>query len=318
MFIVRPNRCRRESNVYPYQAINEEGIIVRKVKVAATQMSCSSNIDENISKAESLVREAAEKGAQIILLQELFETPYFCQKEKSDYYVYATELENNKAINHFKAVAKQLQVVLPISFYEKKNYARYNSIAVIDSNGEVLGKYRKSHIPDGPGYEEKFYFNPGDTGFKVWNTRFGKIGAGICWDQWYPEAARCMALMGAEILFYPTAIGSEPQDSSIDSKDHWQTCMLGHAAANLVPVVASNRVGVEKDEDSKITFYGSSFIAGPQGNKISEAGRTEETVLVAEFDLEQLEIQRIEWGVFRDRRPDLYKVIISSDGDLMI
>jgi len=291
---------------------------VRKVKVAATQMSCSSNIDENISKAESMVREAAEKGAQIILLQELFETPYFCQKEKSDYYVYATELENNKAINHFKALAKQLQVVLPISFYEKKNYARYNSLAVIDANGEVLGKYRKSHIPDGPGYEEKFYFNPGDTGFKVWNTRFGKIGAGICWDQWYPEAARCMALMGAEILFYPTAIGSEPQDSSIDSKDHWQTCMLGHAAANLIPVVASNRVGVEEDEDSKITFYGSSFIAGPQGNKISEAGRTEETVLVAEFDLEQLEIQRIEWGVFRDRRPDLYKAIISSDGDLMV
>lgn len=291
---------------------------MRKVKVAATQMSCSSSIDENISKAESMVREAAEKGAQIILLQELFETPYFCQKEKSDYYVFATELENNKAINHFKAVARQLQVVLPISFYEKKNYARYNSLAVIDANGEVLGKYRKSHIPDGPGYEEKFYFNPGDTGFKVWNTRFGKIGVGICWDQWYPEAARCMALMGAEILFYPTAIGSEPQDSSIDSKDHWQTCMLGHAAANLIPVVASNRVGVEEDEDSKITFYGSSFIAGPQGNKISEAGRTEETVLVAEFDLEQLEIQRIEWGVFRDRRPDLYKIITSYDGDLII
>lgn len=291
---------------------------MRKVKVAATQMSCSSNIDENISKAEAMVREAAEKGAQIILLQELFETPYFCQKEKSDYYVYATELENNKAINHFKVVAKQLQVVLPISFYEKKNYARYNSLAVIDANGEVLGKYRKSHIPDGPGYEEKFYFNPGDTGFKVWNTCFGKIGAGICWDQWYPEAARCMALMGAEILFYPTAIGSEPQDSSIDSKNHWQTCMLGHAAANLIPVVTSNRVGVEEDEDSKITFYGSSFIAGPQGNKITEAGRTEETVLVAEFDLEQLELQRIEWGVFRDRRPDLYKIITSYDGDLMI
>ncbi len=278
-------------------------------------MSCSGNIDENISKAESLVREAAEKGAQIILLQELFETPYFCQKEKSDYYVYATELENNKAINHFKTVARQLQVVLPVSFYEKKNYARYNSLAVIDANGEVLGKYRKSHIPDGPGYEEKFYFNPGDTGFKVWKTCFGKIGVGICWDQWYPEAARCMALMGAEILLYPTAIGSEPQDSSIDSKDHWQTCMLGHAAANLMPVVASNRVGVEEDEDSKITFYGSSFIAGPQGNKILEAGRTEETVLVAEFDLDQLERQRIEWGVFRDRRPDLYKIITSYDGE---
>jgi N-carbamoylputrescine amidase len=291
---------------------------MRKVKVAATQMSCSSNIDENISKAEALVRDAAKKGAQIILLQELFETPYFCQKEKSDYYTYATELETNKAINHFKEIAKELNVVLPISFYEKKNCARYNSLAVIDATGEVLGTYRKSHIPDGPGYEEKFYFNPGDTGFKVWKTKYGKIGVGICWDQWYPEAARCMTLMGAEILFYPTAIGSEPQDQSIDSKDHWQTCMLGHAAANLVPVIASNRIGAEEDEDSKINFYGSSFIAGPQGNKIVEANRTEETVLVTEFDLDQLETQRIEWGIFRDRRPDLYKIITSYDGDLMI
>lgn len=291
---------------------------MRNVKVAATQMSCSSNIDENISKAETLVREAAAQGAQIILLQELFETPYFCQKEKADYYAYATELEHNKAINHFKAVAKELQVVLPISFYEKKNYARYNSLAVIDADGTVLGKYRKSHIPDGPGYEEKFYFNPGDTGFKVWNTRYAKIGVGICWDQWYPEAARVMSLMGAEILFYPTAIGSEPQDGSIDSKDHWQTCMLGHAAANLIPVVASNRIGEEIDEDSSINFYGSSFIAGPQGNKIVEAGRDEQTVLVSEFDLDALEIGRIEWGIFRDRRPDLYKMIGSYDGDIIV
>lgn len=291
---------------------------MRKVKVAATQMSCSCNIDENISKAEKLVREAAEKGAQIILLQELFETPYFCQKEKSDYYIYATEVEQNKAINHFRKIAKELKVVLPISFYEKKNYARYNALAVIDADGEVLGTYRKSHIPDGPGYEEKFYFNPGDTGFKVWKTRYGKIGVGICWDQWYPEAARCMALMGAEMLFYPTAIGSEPQDSSIDSKDHWQTCMLGHAASNLMPVIASNRIGAEEDEDSKITFYGSSFIAGPQGNKVTEANRSDETVLVAEFDLDLLETQRIEWGIFRDRRPDLYKIITSYDGNLML
>ena len=291
---------------------------MRKVKVCATQMSCSNNIDENISKAENLVRKAAKQGAQIILLQELFETPYFCQKEKSDYYVYATELEQNKAINHFKEIAKELKVVLPISFYEKKNYARYNALAVIDATGEILGTYRKSHIPDGPGYEEKFYFNPGDTGFKVWNTRYCKIGIGVCWDQWYPEAARCMTLMGAEILFYPTAIGSEPEDQSIDSKDHWQTCMLGHAAANLIPVIASNRVGIEADEDSKITFYGSSFIAGAQGNKIVEANRTEETVLVTEFDLDQLETQRIEWGIFRDRRPDLYKIITSYDGDLII
>ena len=296
----------------------KEGVKVRNVIVAATQMSCSGSIEGNIEKADVLVRQAADKGAQIILLQELFETPYFCQKEKSDYYVYATELEQNKAVQHFRQVAKELQVVLPISFYEKKNYARYNSLAVIDANGDVLGKYRKSHIPDGPGYEEKFYFNPGDTGFKVWNTRYAKIGVGVCWDQWYPEAARCMALMGAELLFYPTAIGSEPQDGAIDSKDHWQTCMLGHAAANLIPVVASNRIGVEEDEDSSITFYGSSFIAGPQGNKVTEAGRSEATVLVAEFDLEQLEMQRLEWGIFRDRRPDLYRIISSYDGELTI
>lgn len=289
---------------------------MRKVKVAATQMSCSGNIDENIQKADALVREAAAQGAQIILLQELFETPYFCQKEKADYYVYATELEQNKAVNHFKQVAKELQVVLPISFYEKKNYARYNSLAVIDADGTVLGKYRKSHIPDGPGYEEKFYFNPGDTGFKVWNTRYAKIGVGICWDQWYPEAARVMSLMGAEVLFYPTAIGSEPQDGSIDSKDHWQMCMRGHAAANLIPVVASNRIGEEVDEDSSINFYGSSFIAGPQGNMIVEAGRDEQAVLVSEFDLDALEVQRIEWGIFRDRRPDLYRMIASYDGEL--
>lgn len=277
-------------------------------------MSCTGSMDDNIGKAEGLVREAAGRGARIVLLQELFETPYFCQKEKADYYAYAAELENNRAVRHFRQIAGELGVVLPISFYEKKNNARYNSVAVIDADGTVLGKYRKSHIPDGPGYEEKFYFNPGDTGFRVWNTLYGKIGVGICWDQWYPEAARCMVLMGAELLFYPTAIGSEPQDGAIDSRDHWQACMLGHAAANLVPVVASNRVGTEADEDSSITFYGSSFIAGPQGNKLAEAGRAEETVLTAEFDLELLEKQRIEWGIFRDRRPDLYRTLTTYDG----
>jgi len=290
---------------------------MRKITVAATQMSCSTSIDDNIKKAEALVRKAAGQGARIILLQELFETPYFCQKEKAEYFEYAAELANNKAVNHFAKLAKELEVVLPISFFEKKNYARYNSMAVIDASGEILGIYRKSHIPDGPGYEEKFYFNPGDTGFQVWKTRYGKIGVGVCWDQWYPEAARCMTLMGAEILLYPTAIGSEPQDNSIDSRDHWQMCMLGHAAANLIPVIASNRVGTEEDEDSKITFYGSSFIAGPQGNKLAEAGRVEETVLLAEFDLDQLERQRLEWGIFRDRRPDLYKIITSYDGELV-
>ncbi|GGO06998.1 N-carbamoylputrescine amidase [Saccharibacillus kuerlensis] len=291
---------------------------MRKVKVAATQMSCTWDIDDNIRKAEALVRKAAAEGAQVILLQELFETPYFCQKEKAEYYQYATELESNKAIHHFKQIAKELEVVLPISFYEKKNYARYNALAMIDADGEVLGTYRKSHIPDGPGYEEKFYFNPGDTGFKVWNTRYGKIGVGICWDQWYPEAARAMALMGAEILLYPTAIGSEPQDSTIDSKDHWQACMLGHAGSNLIPVIASNRIGPEEDEDSKINFYGSSFIAGPRGSKIVEASRDREEVLTAEFDLDQLEIDRIEWGVFRDRRPELYGVLATYDGERKI
>lgn len=289
---------------------------MRKVKVAVTQMSCSNNIDENIKKADGLVRQAALKGAQIILIQELFETPYFCQKEKPEFYSYATEVNQNKAVNHFKEVAKELQVVLPISFYEKKNNARYNALAVIDANGEVMGVYRKSHIPDGPGYEEKYYFNPGDTGFKVWNTRYGKIGVGVCWDQWYPEAARCMALKGAEILFYPTAIGSEPENPELDSKDHWQRCMMGHAACNLMPVVASNRIGTEVLDDSTIHFYGSSFITNALGEKIVEASRTEEAVLVAEFDLDAIAEQRIEWGIFRDRRPDLYKAILTYDGDV--
>ncbi len=288
---------------------------MRIVKVAATQMSCTDNIEDNIKKAEAMVRKAAAQGAQIILIQELFETLYFCQKEKPEYYNYATEVSENRAVRHFKKVAKELGVVLPISFYEKLNNARYNALAVIDADGEVLGVYRKSHIPDGPGYEEKYYFNPGDTGFKVWNTRYGKIGVGICWDQWFPEAARCMALMGAEILFYPTAIGSEPESPEVDSRDHWQRCMIGHAACNLMPVVASNRVGSEKIGDSEIKFYGSSFITNGVGEKIAEAGRTEETILIAEFDLDAIAYQRTEWGIFRDRRPDLYKAILTYDGN---
>ncbi|GAY76532.1 N-carbamoylputrescine amidase [Sporolactobacillus inulinus] len=288
---------------------------MRKVKVAATQMSCSWSAEENIHKAEAMVRQAAAKGAQIILLQELFETPYFCQKEKTEYYALAKSLEDSQAVAHFTKIARELGVVLPLSFYERKNNALYNALVMIDADGSVLGTYRKSHIPDGPGYEEKFYFNPGDTGFKVWSTKFGKIGAGICWDQWFPESARCMALMGAELLFYPTAIGSEPYDASIDSKEHWQACMLGHAASNLIPVIASNRVGTEADGDSQITFYGSSFIAGPQGNKLCEADRTSETTLVAEFDLDKLQELRFEWGIFRDRRPDLYQILTSYDGN---
>lgn len=289
---------------------------MRKVVVAATQMSCTQNIDENITKGEGLVREAAKKGANIILLQELFETPYFCQLEDADYFDYAKELTENKAVRHFKAVAKELGVVLPISFFEQKNNARYNSVAVIDAGGEVLGVYRKAHIPDGPGYEEKFYFNPGDTGFKVWNTRYGKIGVGICWDQWFPESARCMALLGAEILMYPTAIGSEPNEPEVDSKDHWQICMRGHAAANIMPLVASNRIGKEEAKGSFINFYGASFIANHKGELAAEADRTSETILIAEFDLDEIGKYRAAWGVFRDRRPELYKPILTSDGDV--
>ncbi len=290
---------------------------MRQVTVAAVQMSCSSDTVQNMKKAEELVRRAAREGAGVVVLPELFETTYFCQQENPDYYQLASTLETNPAVQRFKDVARELGIVLPISFFEKKNYARYNSVAVIDA-GQVLGVYRKSHIPAGPGYQEKFYFNPGDTGFKVWETRFGRIGVGICWDQWYPEAARCMTLMGAEMLLYPTAIGSEPQDPSVDSRDHWQICMRGHAAANLIPVVAANRVGQERDDDSVLTFYGSSFIAGPTGNLLAAADRAQETVITARFDLDGLEHQRLEWGIFRDRRPELYRLLVTSDGERMV
>ena len=287
---------------------------MRNVTVAATQMSCAESPAENLEKADGMVRAAAARGAQIILLQELFETLYFCQREDAALYALAAETEQSTAVRHFRSVAKELKVVIPVSFYEKKNNAMYNSVAVIDSDGSLLGVYRKSHLPDGPGYEEKFYFNPGDTGFRVWNTRFGRIGVGICWDQWFPEAARCMALQGAELLLYPTAIGSEPEAPGVDSKDHWQRCMAGHAACNLVPVVASNRVGRETVGASSIEFYGSSFIAGPTGEILAEAGRTEEAVLTASFDLDAFAVQRAEWGVFRDRRPDLYRPLLTLDG----
>ncbi|CDZ95017.1 N-carbamoylputrescine amidase [Pseudomonas saudiphocaensis] len=288
--------------------------MTRTVTVAATQMACSWDRQANIAKAEQLVREAAGKGAQVILIQELFETPYFCQKPNPEYLQLATPVEENPAILHFQKIAKELAVVLPISFFELAGRARFNSIAIIDADGSLLGVYRKSHIPDGPGYHEKYYFNPGDSGFKVWNTRYAKIGVAICWDQWFPETARSMALMGAELLFYPTAIGSEPHDPNITSRDHWQRVQQGHAGANLMPLIASNRVGTEEQDGYDITFYGSSFIADQFGEKVEEMDRTSEGVLVHQFDLDQLEHIRSAWGVFRDRRPNLYGAIKTLDG----
>ena len=288
---------------------------MRNVTLAATQMACSWDMEGNIARAENLVREAARRGAQIVLIQELFATPYFCQDQSAEFFVHAHPLEGNPLVARFATLAAELGVVLPVSYFEKAGKAYFNSLAVIDADGAVLGNYRKSHIPDGPGYTEKFYFSPGDTGFRAWKTRFATIGVGICWDQWFPEAARAMALKGAEILLYPTAIGSEPQDSSIDSAGHWQRAMQGSAASNLMPLVASNRIGAEPGQKgTEITFYGSSFIADPTGAKVAEADRTSETVLTATFDLDAIEAQRRAWGLFRDRRPELYKPLLTLDG----
>ena len=287
---------------------------MRTVTVATTQMACGWDIQQNIDTATELVTKAAKAGANIILLQELFETPYFCQVHDFDYFKLATSVADNAAITHFKKLAKELAVVLPISFYEKSGNTFFNSVTVIDADGEILGTYRKTHIPDGIPYAEKFYFTPGDTGFKVWETKYAKIGVGICWDQWFPECARSMALMGAEILFYPTAIGDEPT-LDIDSKGHWQRCMQGHSAANLMPVVAANRIGNEtitqNGNDSVMAFYGSSFITDGRGEIIQEASRDNEEVLTATFDLDQLAIERRQWGVFRDRRPSMYGTLLT-------
>ena len=286
-----------------------------KVTLAATQFACSADAAANLDRAEHLVREAAGKGAQVILLQELFETPYFCKDHLASHFELARPLAGNPVLERFQALARVLQVALPFSFFERANNAYFNSLAMIDADGRVLGVYRKSHIPEGPGYHEKYYFSPGDTGFRVWRTRYGVLGVGICWDQWFPESARCMALMGAEVLLYPTAIGSEPHDPCIDSRDHWQRCMQGHAAANVMPLVASNRIGVERGQKHEMTFYGSSFIAGPAGEKLVEADRDTESVLTATFDLDQVRAQRHAWGVFRDRRPELYGPLLTLDGE---
>jgi len=286
-----------------------------KIKVAATQMSCSWEIEENISKAKILIDQAAKKGANIILLQELFQTPYFCIQYDEEIFKLAQTFDNNKILDEMSKIAKDLNVVLPISFFEKDNNAYFNSIAVINADGNILGKYRKSHIPDGPGYLEKYYFNPGNTGFKVWETKFGKIGIGICWDQWFPEAARIMALKGAEILFYPTAIGDELM-SKYDSSSAWQRVMQGHAAANIVPVVASNRIGSETVKDQTNGFYGKSFICDRTGDIISEASKDKEEIIIAEIDIEENHLFRRNWGLFRDRRVDLYKELLTLDGKI--
>lgn len=286
---------------------------MRNITVAAIQMSVPETPEKSIAKAEELVRQAAAGGANVILLPELFENWYFCQERRYDSYKLASTVEENPAVRHFRKIAAELGVVMPISFYEQDGNVLYNSIAMIDADGSVMGVYRKTHIPDDHFYQEKFYFTPGGTGFKVWDTRFGKIGVGICWDQWFPEAARCMALMGAEVLLYPTAIGSEPV-LECDSMPHWQRCMQGHAAANLVPVVAANRIGTEtvkpdsenQNQSSALTFYGSSFIADNTGALVECADRTSDCVLTHSFDLDELRDMRLSWGVFRDRRPEMY------------
>jgi N-carbamoylputrescine amidase len=287
---------------------------MRNITVAATQFACSWDVPKNIARAKGLVRAAAGQGANVVLLQELFETPYFCQDQCADHFGLAKPFKDNRLIAEFAELAKELGVVLPLSFFERAGRAHFNSLAMIDADGSVLGLYRKSHIPDGPGYQEKYYFTPGDTGFKVWQTKFGVLGCGICWDQWFPEAARAMALMGAEVLFYPTAIGTEPPPAPpVDSRDHWRRVMQGHAGANYVPLVASNRIGTEKGQAGEMTFYGSSFIADPTGGIVSELGRAGEGVITASFDLDEIAKMRASWGLFRDRRPDLYGHLRSHD-----
>ncbi|MCG6487974.1 N-carbamoylputrescine amidase [Vibrio parahaemolyticus] len=276
------------------------------VKFAALQLTKSWDLEENLAKAKKAIREAAQNGANVILPQELFAAPYFCKKQEAKYFELAEETANSHLIQEMSALAKELGVVIPVSYFEKAGNTFFNSLVMIDADGTVLDNYRKSHIPDGPGYSEKYYFSPGDTGFKVWQTKFGKFGAGICWDQWFPELARSLALHGAEAIFYPTAIGSEPQDLTLDSRDHWQRTMQGHSAANLVPVIASNRVAIEVDDGIETTFYGSSFITDHTGAKIAEAPREGETIIYAEIDLAATAKARHAWGLFRDRRPDLY------------
>ena len=286
-----------------------------KVTLAATQMKCTWEIENNIEKAKQLISNSAKKGANIILIQELFQTPYFCIEYDEKIFSLAKPFKDNPVIFEMAELAKKLNVVLPISYFEVENNAYYNAIAIIDADGKILGNYRKSHIPDGPGYLEKYYFNPGNTGFKVWDTNFGRIGIGICWDQWFPEAARIMALKGAEILFYPTAIGDEIM-SDYDSSGAWQRVMQGHAAANIMPVVASNRIGSESVKGQTNGFYGKSFICDRSGKIIQEASKDKEEVIIADIDTEEDHLFRRNWGLFRDRRTDLYNEILSLEGKI--
>jgi N-carbamoylputrescine amidase len=291
----------------------------RPVTVAAIQMSCGWDVAANIAHAEQLVRAAAAAGARIILLPELFETPYFCIEQDNRHLALAQPTGENRAVRHFQAVARELEVVLPISFFEHAGPVYFNSIAILDADGKNLGVYRKSHIPNGPGYQEKNYLAPGDSGFRVWQTRYARIGVGICWDQWFPETARVMALMQAELFFFPTAIGSEPPPAlPVNSREHWQRTQQGHAAANLTPLIAANRYGLERSLQNPqglyIRFYGSSFIADATGAKVAEAGEEGDAVLTHTFDLTEVAQLRDNWFVFRDRRPELYGRLTSLDG----
>jgi N-carbamoylputrescine amidase len=286
----------------------------REVTVAALQCPLAGPRAANIERVEKHVRDAAARGANVVLPPELFEGPYFCREESGEWFAEARPVDDDEAVARMRVVALELGVVIPVSFFERAGQAYYNSVAVIDADGALLGVYRKSHIPDGPGYEEKFYFRPGDTGFRVWRTRHATIGVGICWDQWFPESARAMMLLGAELLLYPTAIGSEPHEPDLDTRDPWQRAMVGHAVSNVVPVVAANRTGSEAGQ----RFYGSSFVADARGDKVAELGREDEGVILAKFDLDVLARTRASWGFFRDRRPDLYGALTTADGSLRV
>ena len=290
---------------------------MRSISIAITQMACTWNRNENIRQAAEMVKEAASKGAQVVLLQELFETPYFCIDVDKSYFKEATTIESNPAIKVMQTLARKYNVVVPVSFYELADDVRYNSLAIVDAGGELLGVYRKSHIPDFPAYEEAYYFAPGNTGFKVWDTKFVRLGVGVCWDQWFPEAARIMSLLGAELLMYPTAIGrpkngigSEP----LDSKPHWQLTMQGHAAANQIVLAASNRIGTEAGKKHQTAFFGGSFVADETGTKVLELGETESAIAVYQCDLDRISEFRKYWGAFRTRRPDLYGPLCGKAG----